>query len=149
MPTWWTATSGGARTRWISSWSSGRSPGGSGTRRPCEGCISARRPPTPAAASTAWSAATAPIECSATRLFVESDEVFVSFAADGDSALAAADEDDGGARDLVGVGGHRVAVRAGDGRAEDVAGLELQGNLGVAHHDVTGLAVLADHRHLP
>src|SRR3954453_15696029 len=78
-------------------------------------------------------------------LYVSAMQVLVGLAPDDDARVAARAEDHRGPRDAVVVAGHRVPVRAGDRRDEQVAGARI-GEPDVAHQHVAGLAVLADDR---
>ena len=77
---------------------------------------------------------------------VQADKVVKRLAPDDDPRLAVAHEHHRRPRHLVVVRRHRVAVGAGDRRAEHVADREVGGHAGVAHDDVARLAVLAHDR---
>src|SRR6478609_5899305 len=76
-------------------------------------------------------------------LYVSPIQVLIGLAADDEPRLALAAEHHGRARDAVVVVGHRVHVRAGHGRREDVTDPRF-GQRGLTDQDVAGLAVLAD-----
>src|SRR3954453_2242561 len=73
---------------------------------------------------------------------VEADEVVVVLAAHDGAPCAVLYEHDGGGAHLVVVVRHRVAVRAGDRRGEDVAYGDVGRQRSVADQHVAGLAVL-------
>src|SRR3954453_16946261 len=78
-------------------------------------------------------------------LNVSGTQVLVGLAPHDDARVAPRAEDHRRSRDAVVVVRHRVAVGAGDGRDEHVAGPRI-GQLDVAHQHIAGLAVLADDR---
>src|SRR3954471_23847366 len=96
-----------------------------------------------AGSSSANAEPTVPCPRSPTLNDVTREEVVVGLAPDDDLRVAVAAEDHGRPRHAVVVVGQRVAVGAGGGDGDHVARPRL-GEVGVAHDDVAGFAVLAD-----